>query len=520
MIWKIAKKEFLLNLMTFKFTVGMIVCVVLMAVFMHVLVNDYEQRLKDYNENVAANEAELRKVKVYKNITPTVYRPPNVLSVFSMGVDDQLDISEKIDIDGLSGIGTTISQTNTLLSVFPALDVALIFKVVVSILALLMAYDVISGEKEQGTLKLMLSGTTARHHVLLGKLVAGLMTLIVPVTAAFIVGLSILLPSRMVSLTGVQWLCIALMYFASLVFVAAIFNLGLLLSCLSKSSAVSLVFGLFLWLFLSAILPNTSAYVASQLKPVDSPDELSGKLKAVTDARKSEIGQLTRGIREEGSESQSHAPGAFGHMYAMLCNKSSINYHRKEYPVTEPVKIRYVDKLISVKEMHMNDLTKQKQLAETITRASPIDMYEDLMSVLAGTDSGGTKQFKNDVRTYRNEVADYIRSKTENFASTSYFTPCKEGDYERLMEQYFKPIQEAKDRDKRAELYKAAMTLYTRLAKETPSLDLQDFPKFTYRPRSIAQTLLEAITTLGLLVVAGILFFLLSFVAFLRYDVR
>ena len=71
MIWKIAKKEFLLNLLTFKFAVGTILCVVLMAVFMPVLVNDYQQRLKDYNANVAANEAELLKVKVYNLIYHT-----------------------------------------------------------------------------------------------------------------------------------------------------------------------------------------------------------------------------------------------------------------------------------------------------------------------------------------------------------------------------------------------------------------------------------------------------------------
>jgi len=40
MIWKIAKKEFLLNLITFKFAVGSIVCVVLTAVFMPVLVSN------------------------------------------------------------------------------------------------------------------------------------------------------------------------------------------------------------------------------------------------------------------------------------------------------------------------------------------------------------------------------------------------------------------------------------------------------------------------------------------------
>lgn len=96
MTWKIAKKEFLLNLMTFKFAVGTILCVILVFVFVPVLANDYQQRLEEYNKNVTANEAELRKVMVYKNILPTVYRPPNVLSVFSEGVEKRLGTSAKI----------------------------------------------------------------------------------------------------------------------------------------------------------------------------------------------------------------------------------------------------------------------------------------------------------------------------------------------------------------------------------------------------------------------------------------
>ncbi|GAG08229.1 unnamed protein product, partial [marine sediment metagenome] len=97
MIWKIAKKEFLLNLMTFKFAMGTILCMVLMAVFVPILVKDYQQRLKIYNDNVARNEAELRKVKVYKNITPTIYRPPALLSVFNAGLERRLGDSAKIE---------------------------------------------------------------------------------------------------------------------------------------------------------------------------------------------------------------------------------------------------------------------------------------------------------------------------------------------------------------------------------------------------------------------------------------
>jgi ABC-type transport system involved in multi-copper enzyme maturation permease subunit len=517
MIWKIAKKEFLLNLMTFKFAVGTIVCVVLMAVFMPVLVNDYQQRLKNYNENVAANESELRKVKVYKNITPTVYRPPNVLSVFSEGIDNQLDNSEKIDISGALTAGMETSETNTLLSVFPALDVTLIFKIVMSILALLMAYDVISGEREKGTLRLILSNTAARHQVLLGKLAAGLMTLIVPVTALFIMGILVLLLSDMVSLTGSQWLRIALMYFAALIFVSAMYNLGLLLSCFSKNSAVSLVFGLFLWLFFAAIFPNASAYIASRLKPIESAEEFSGKVKVVTDRRNSEISELTRDIKGGGSESD--APGAFGHIYVMMCDKNFIDYYSKRYPITESVKVRYIDKVLGVKEAHLNDLVRQKQLADNIAGSSPIILYENLMSVLAGTDFGNFEHFKSNVRTYRNEVIDYVRSKTDNFASTSYFTTCKEGDFEKFMEVYYRPVLEAKDKEIKAKLYQGVMNRYQQMMKETPSLNLQDFPKFTYQPRSIKMSLQQAIPALGLLIFASILFFSLSFVAFLKYDV-
>jgi len=45
MIWKIVKKEFLLNLMTFKFSLGTLLCLVLAAVFVPVPADDYQQRL-------------------------------------------------------------------------------------------------------------------------------------------------------------------------------------------------------------------------------------------------------------------------------------------------------------------------------------------------------------------------------------------------------------------------------------------------------------------------------------------
>ncbi|NQT00971.1 MAG: hypothetical protein HQ580_03015, partial [Planctomycetes bacterium] len=116
MIWKIAKKEFLLNLMTFKFTVGTILCVILVSFFVPVLAKDYQRRLKEYNENITANEVELRKVMVYKNILPTVYRPPNVLSVFSEGVEKRLGTTAKISNMDVPEINATSDEINPYMS--------------------------------------------------------------------------------------------------------------------------------------------------------------------------------------------------------------------------------------------------------------------------------------------------------------------------------------------------------------------------------------------------------------------
>ncbi|MBN1506699.1 MAG: ABC transporter permease subunit [Sedimentisphaerales bacterium] len=519
MTWKIARKEFLLNLMTFKFAVGTTVCVVLMVAFMPGLVNDYEERLANYNGNVAANEAEFQRVKVYNSLTPTVYRAPTVLSVFSKGIVNRLENSERIDLDEVSGTQTGVGEANTLLSVFPTMDVTLILKIVISVLALLMAYDLVSGEREQGTLRLILSNTAPRHQILLGKLVAGWMTLAATVTAAFIFGLLILLMSKASRPTGTDWFRILLMYLVSLIFVASMFNLGLLLSSVSRSSAVSLVLALFLWLVFAAILPNASAHLAAQLRPIESPEQFAAKLKAITNQRDQEIADLTRDIHE-GEGSRSDGAGAFGNGLIVFANKAYMDYLKQMYPITEPHKIQCIDKLLDVKAEHLGSLVRQKQLADTLAGVTPIVLCERLMSTLAGTDFDSFRSFKSRVRAYRHEVADYIRDRTDNFAATIYFTPSQEGDQERFFETFFKPYDQTQDKALKARLYETAMQKYQQMEKEMPTLDLDDFPQFTYSSQPITTTLQQAIPAVGLLVFQGALLFALSFVAFLRYDVR
>jgi ABC-type Na+ efflux pump permease subunit len=118
MVWTITKKEYLLNLMTFKFAVGTILCVVLMAVFTSILLKDYQQRLENYNQAVADDAAELRKARVYKNIKPNIYRRPEVLSIFNEGLEKRLGGSVKIDLENVPEIKSKYLEKNPLLVIF------------------------------------------------------------------------------------------------------------------------------------------------------------------------------------------------------------------------------------------------------------------------------------------------------------------------------------------------------------------------------------------------------------------
>ena len=481
--------------MTFKFAVGTVVCVVLTAVFMPILARDYQRRLEDYNENVAANEAELRKVKVYKNIRPTAYRAPNVLSVFSEGLEKQLGQSTEIELGGVSEISSASTGGNPFLSIFPTLDVTLILKVVMSILALLVAYNTISGEREQGTLRLVLSGMVARYQVLLGKLLAGLVTLIVPVTSAFIVGLLILQFFPMVSIAGANWTRIGLMYLASLIFVSAMYNIGLLFSCLMRRASISLVLGLFVWVVFAVVIPNGSVYLANYLRPTEAREKMDTQVRTLIEEKDNEIRDLTKTLRTGGN--QGMAMGAFRGVFIVYCEKALMDDYKKKYTLSEPVEIKYADRIFEVQQQYLDGLMKQKYLARAVAQISPIAVYEDLMSALSGTNLASFEHFRNQVKLHKDEVIQYIRSKTDNFSLPSYFTQCKEEDYE-----------EGKKWD------------YRKLLEQTSPLNLQDLPRFRYGPEILIKVIPRATAHILLLVFINALFFTLSFVAFLKYDVR
>jgi ABC-type transport system involved in multi-copper enzyme maturation permease subunit len=508
MIWKIAKKDLLLNLMTFKFAAGTIVCVILTAVLVPGLINDYRLRLNGYNSNVAGDEAELREAKVYDNITVNhrAYRPPTVLLVFSKGIENQVGDSAKIGKWNIPQINASTIAINPYLAILRNLDISLLYQIILSLLALLMACDAISGERTMGTLMLITSGTVARHEVLLGKVLAGLMTLMLPLTIAFLVVTLILSLSPAVDLVASDWARMGLMYLVSMLFILAVYNGGIVMSCLTRHPHTSLMLGLFFWIILTMIVPNASGYLAAQFRPLEPSEPIYAKLSDLEREyffKKAEAGDW---VANEGHHVE-HSEKIL-RRYTLVCDEKWIETVVKRHAASRPIEMEHIEKVWQIEHPYIETLFRQERLAANLSRVSPVCVYENLMSALAGTDAANCQNFVEEARTHRREVLDYIRDKTDNFSLPSFFTPCTEADRAQY-QQYLDGKMSEEDFQKWKE---------KKIAQLQP-LDLQDFPRFICKG-DILSDIRNSIVDTSALIFANVLFFALSFVAFMRYDVR
>lgn len=512
MIWKITQREFLLNLMTFKFAACTILCIVLVAIFMPVLAGDYQQRRSEYDRRVTENEAKLRQVMAYRVLTPRVYRRPQVLSVFSQGMEKRLGDSARIEFGTMPDFGKIPvlragqAEANPYLSILPAFDILLMFKVVMSAFALLIAYEVIPREREQGTLSLMLSNSVPRTHVLLGKLAAGLLTLAIPTTAAFLTGVLLLISRPQVALSGSDWARMGMMYLASLIFLSAIYNAGLLVSCLTRSSSVALILGLFAWVLFVIVVPDASASLARRFRTIATVEARDAQLASVREQFERELDEQFARLPKGGAAWSEEGPfGGNGHWYVLICGPAEAERQRQRAALELSLNAKYARQFWEVEHGYVRNLLGQTHLAKDIGRISPTCLYDNIVNALAGTDVADFQSWMEAVRGYRESLLAYIYDKTDDLQSLSYFTQSTES--ERLA--YENAGQSGEELGKIAKA----------VSKHVSPLNLEDLPRFSYAT-AVLPSLQRATTDLLLLFLFSLLMFALSFVAFLKYDVR
>ena len=286
MITTIARKEFLQALLTLRFAVGLILCVVAVAAGTLAMIEDYESRRQAWLEQVRDYETELEQEGAYSHLVNDLkaFREPRQLAVFSVGSDRWQGNQVAVTHHAVPVQSRWLGTSNPYMVLFRTVDLSLIVQIVLGLLALLFAHDAVCGERERGTLRLMLANPVARDQILVGKAAGHLGLLAVLLAVTYVVALLFVQASPALHLGAGEIGRAVLMFCASGLYVAAMYAVGLLLSICTRRSATALVLAVFGWLLGVAVYPNVVGFAvdthARTRLSVESSRDIEGQLYA------------------------------------------------------------------------------------------------------------------------------------------------------------------------------------------------------------------------------------------------
>ncbi|HPW17948.1 MAG TPA: ABC transporter permease subunit [Candidatus Aminicenantes bacterium] len=279
-MWKtLIAKELRAHLLSFRFLAGFVTLFVLVVVTAFVLTGDYVRRLDECSARRTELDRYLRTYAHFNRIGNVLRpaQPPVPFQALVRGLTADVNM-EAFDNDPLPVM-------------FPLIDLTFIVTILVSLIALILTYDAVSGEKEEGTLKLMLANGLPRSKIVLAKAAGAGLMLLGPLVVSLAAGLLVIVLDPRVDWTGADWAALGLILVAAAAYATVFALIGILVSSVHRSSASSIMTSLFVWTLLVLVVPNLSPYAASFLSPAPSRIKVARETARLTDVDRDDLGR-------------------------------------------------------------------------------------------------------------------------------------------------------------------------------------------------------------------------------------
>lgn len=370
MLKSIIRKEILLNLLSYKFSIITILTTILILVSIFIMYQDYCLALENYEILQSSTYAIPLTSEGISEAIPVVI-PPTPLSIFAKGLEENLCRSYAPGFVGTIDISRTQKSVNKLFKLFTTPDLLYVIKVILSLCAMLFAFDMVSGEKEAGTMRQSLSGSLGRPILIAGKWISGFTSFVLPFFIAVLLGTSLVTLSPMVDMNAQNLIKLGLFLLSSVIYLAVFFSLGLFISCLTHRSSTSLVISLFVWAMLVFLIPNLGNILARQLVRIPSVQQLELKREQIQ-------------IRTE------------------------IEVNR---PRTWPERMKAIERANSERETlaedYRNRFNRLVKVSRNITRISPAAAFTFLATDITGTGMFEERRLKSAFLQYRDMLLNW-----------------------------------------------------------------------------------------------------------------
>ena len=245
----LVKKEFLGHLLSLRFTIVSCGLLAVMAAFSISQSLAYLEQVEEYGSGDPGFPEGSSDQQVI-----VVDQPPSLLRSLLGG--SFIDRIQRLAlVDGVPHVSLRRIR-DPMEVLFPSGDLAFVLGTVVSLLAIIMSYDSLCGERESGTLRLLLSYGVGRDQILLSKWAGGMLAL----SAPFAVGVclcAVLAGGLAEADIGRRDVAVILSVAAvSVIYMGVVFSLGVLVSVLADRQASAMAILLSVWALQVGLLPG------------------------------------------------------------------------------------------------------------------------------------------------------------------------------------------------------------------------------------------------------------------------
>jgi len=208
------------------------------------------------------------------------FKPKSQLAMVDTGVDPYMGVAVWLEAHKQNEFKFRPAQDRTAVQRFGELTGAEVLQVLLPLFIVLMTFAAFAGEREQGTLRQLLSIGVSRRSLALGKALGVAMALgliLIPSTVLAIVALALSSENGLVSGDPARGVLLGLIY---LLYFAVMIALSLAVSARARSSRLALVALLSFWFANSLVASRAASDIAGWLFPTPSAVEFQKAMEA------------------------------------------------------------------------------------------------------------------------------------------------------------------------------------------------------------------------------------------------
>ncbi|MCE5272445.1 ABC transporter permease [bacterium] len=395
-------KEIQDSINNYKFPITLVLCLFLIPLGTFVSLREYEQRLADYRQEMSIYQ-ESAQGNIYWSFSARGFRPPSALSFLAGGLEDRLPTFVSTDWRGNYGLHYDNELSSPVSTFFGKLDLQTCVGFVLSILALVFMFSSVSGEKEKGTLKLLISHSVPRSKIYAAKVIGNFIIFTVPFMLSLLVSLVVISFSSSISLFSAGgWTAVAVFTGLSLLFILLMLNLGIMISSRTDKSITSVIALLFIWIMLAFVVPKASPMVAEALFPIPTAQVVNLQKEAV----RKDLEEELKGRRAELMK-KVMAEYGIQNQYN-LSDAAHKDYRSRALQIEHKYEILTSQALKKIDDAYESKKQVQSAIAISLSRCSPVSCFTYLASELAGTSLLELENFKNAAGRFQQQVKETV----------------------------------------------------------------------------------------------------------------